>query len=266
MTDSLPLAGILFDVDLTLTNSQRQVSPAVQEALAALATRQLPIGVCTGRTYVSLQQTILPLFPAQSLHVVAGGSQLITKEGDVRWQQLLPAATVREITQLADQLGEMYYLATPQQGFGNARFIGRYQNLHHLIPPLRPVSELTTWAVPALVCVNVSPDFLAQLQRRTDITLKTSLSTQNFVSLDITPVGITKASGVQAWCQHLDISPAQVIGIGDSDNDREFLAAVGTAVAMGNSTPAVQALADEVIGDTDADGLAVYLQRVLKML
>lgn len=256
--------AVLFDVDMTLTTSQRQVSSATQAALLQLAKKGLALGVCTGRTYVSLIKTVLPSFPDDSLHIVAGGSQIVSKAGVVKWQQLLAEQTVKEIIQLADQTGEMYYLANTQFGYGNKQFIDAYENLHSLIPPLKDISELTDWQIPAIVCVNVSTVFQEKLEQRSDISLKTSVSTGNFVSLDITPKGVTKETGVRAWCSLLDIQPHQVIGVGDSDNDIEFLKAVGYSVAMGNSTETIKKTAHKTIGLTDNDGLAVYLDSLLK--
>ncbi len=257
-------SAILFDVDMTLTNSQREVSSATQTALATLAERGVKIGTCTGRTYVSLQKPILPFFPANSSHIVAGGAQIITKEGEVLWQRLLDENTVKEVVALADQMGEMYYLANTQQGYGNQRFIETYENLHSLIPPLRLISELQDWQIPAIVCVNVSDAFQQKLQERTDITLKTSVSTGNFVSLDITAKGVTKETGVREWCRLQNLEAHQVIGIGDSDNDVEFLQSVGYAVAMGNATEQIKKLAHKTINETDNDGVAVYLDGLLK--
>jgi len=257
-------SAILVDVDMTLTNSQREVSPNLQISLKQLSEKGVKLGVCTGRTYVSLLKPILPFFMDGSLHIVAGGSQIVSKEGEVKWQQLLPEQTVKDIIAMADLTGEMYYLANTKQGYGNQTFIETYENLHRLIPPLKLISELTDWQIPAIVCVNVSDAFLAELNKRTDITLKTSVSTGNFVSLDITPKGVTKENGVRAWCKLHQLEPHQVIGVGDSDNDVEFLKTVGFAVAMGNSTDQIKAVAHKTIGTTDEEGLAIYLDSLVK--
>jgi Cof subfamily protein (haloacid dehalogenase superfamily) len=257
-------SAVLLDVDMTLTNSQREVSEQLKSTLRLMSAQGMKVGVCTGRTYVSLVRPILPVFPDGSTHIVAGGSQIITKEGNVQWQHLLPENTVKEIVALADQTGEMYYLANTKQGYGNQRFIETYENLHSLIPPLKLITELRDWQIPAIVCVNVSQAFFTELQKRTDITMKTSVSTGNFVSLDITPKGVTKEVGVREWCRLHNLDTHQVIGVGDSDNDVEFLKTVGVAIAMGNSTEQIKSVAHKTIGHTDDNGLAVYLDGLVK--
>jgi Cof subfamily protein (haloacid dehalogenase superfamily) len=256
--------ALLFDVDLTLTNSKREVSGQLVERLKELAQRNLQIGVCTGRTYVALKETIFPYFPSEALHITAGGSQVVNGQGQIIWQSLLSEKTCHELNTLGQEHHQMYYIPTMESGYGTQTFLDKYQGLHNLIPPLKLLDELTEWTPPCMVFVNVSPEFLDILQQRTDITLKVSTSSLNFVSVDVTAKGVTKATGITEWGKAVGIEPSQVIGVGDSDNDVEFLDMVGYAVGMGNSTPQIKALADRVIGSTDEEGLAVYLDALLK--
>lgn len=257
-------AGILFDVDMTLTNSKREVTPDLSQALKELTAAGYMVGTCTGRAYVALKQPIMPLFPPEAAHITSGGSQVITTRGQIIWQALLPKDTCLELHRLGQQYNQMYYLPTLEHGYASQPFIQRYQGLHTLIPPLRPIEELQRWEASYMVFVNISPEFQSILSQRDDVTYKTSISTQQYISVDVTPKGIDKSSGVAEWCKHHDISPQQVIGVGDSNNDLEFLECVGFAVAMGNSTPEILKRAHRVIDHTDQNGLAVYLQQILK--
>ena len=55
------------------------------------------------------------------------------------------------------------------------------------------------------------------------------------------------------------IPAARVVAVGDQQNDVPMLAGAGLAVAMGNAIPAARDVADLVIGDHRADGLAKWL-------
>lgn len=79
--------------------------------------------------------------------------------------------------------------------------------------------------------------------------------------LDLTPVGITKAAGLEHVCAALDVDPADVLAIGDGRNDIEMLRWAGRGVAMGQAVPDVQAAADDVTGRVDGDGAAAELAR-----
>ena len=79
--------------------------------------------------------------------------------------------------------------------------------------------------------------------------------------LDLSPVGVTKASGLARVCEALDIQASDVLAIGDGRNDIEMLRWAGRGVAMGQSIEEVQQAADAVTADVQEDGVAVELGR-----
>ena len=64
--------------------------------------------------------------------------------------------------------------------------------------------------------------------------------------MDLSPVGVSKASGLQHVCDELGLSAADVLAIGDGRNDIEMLRWAGRGVAMGQSVDEVKAAADFV--------------------
>jgi HAD superfamily hydrolase (TIGR01484 family) len=74
--------------------------------------------------------------------------------------------------------------------------------------------------------------------------------------LDLSPVGVSKASGLQLVCDKLGVDAADVLAIGDGRNDIEMLRWAGRGVAMGQSIEDVRAAADHVTGTVYEDGAA----------
>jgi HAD superfamily hydrolase (TIGR01484 family) len=68
----------------------------------------------------------------------------------------------------------------------------------------------------------------------------------------VLPSDVNKASGLLKALQRLGLSPHNVVGIGDAENDQAFLSACGCAVAVDNALPAVKAKADFVVADHGA--------------
>ena len=64
--------------------------------------------------------------------------------------------------------------------------------------------------------------------------------------LDLSPVGVSKASGLQHVCDELGLAAADVLAIGDGRNDIEMLRWAGRGVAMGQAVEEVIAAADDV--------------------
>jgi Cof subfamily protein (haloacid dehalogenase superfamily) len=79
--------------------------------------------------------------------------------------------------------------------------------------------------------------------------------------LDLSPVGVHKASGLAEVCRRLDIDRADVLAIGDGRNDVEMLQWAGRGVAMGQAVEEVRAAADDVTASVHDDGVAEELGR-----
>ncbi len=79
--------------------------------------------------------------------------------------------------------------------------------------------------------------------------------------LDLSAVGVSKASGLQVVCDELGVDAADVLAIGDGRNDIEMLGWAGRGVAMGQSVEEVRAAADDVTGTVHEDGAAQELSR-----
>jgi Cof subfamily protein (haloacid dehalogenase superfamily) len=79
--------------------------------------------------------------------------------------------------------------------------------------------------------------------------------------LEISAEGVSKASGLAAYADDLGIDALDVVAFGDMPNDLPMLAWAGLGVAVANAHPEVLAVADEVTGSNDDDGVAQVLAR-----
>ena len=79
--------------------------------------------------------------------------------------------------------------------------------------------------------------------------------------LDLSPVGVSKASGLDLVCGELGVAQADVLAIGDGRNDIEMLRWAGRGVAMGQAVEEVIEAADATTETVYDDGAAVELRR-----
>ncbi len=75
-------------------------------------------------------------------------------------------------------------------------------------------------------------------------------------SVMILPAGVSKASGVDAALNALGVAYQQVVGIGDAENDIDFLAKCGLAVAVGNALLEVKERAQMITRAANGAGVA----------
>ena len=77
--------------------------------------------------------------------------------------------------------------------------------------------------------------------------------------LDLAPVGVDKASGLEHVADKLGVAAQDVLAIGDGRNDIEMLQWAGRGVAMGQAIEEVRAAADGVTSSVFEDGAAVEI-------
>jgi hydroxymethylpyrimidine pyrophosphatase-like HAD family hydrolase len=79
----------------------------------------------------------------------------------------------------------------------------------------------------------------------------------------VLPLGVDKATGLEAALAELRVPPAEVVGVGDAENDGVFLDRCGCAVAVANAVEALRARADLVTSRAFGAGVAELIDRLL---
>ena len=79
--------------------------------------------------------------------------------------------------------------------------------------------------------------------------------------VEVSPAGVTKATGLAEVAQRHGVTAADVVAFGDMPNDLEMLNWAGLGIAMGNAHPDVLAIAGEVGPHHHEDGVAQILER-----
>ena len=82
-------------------------------------------------------------------------------------------------------------------------------------------------------------------------------------SLEMTPKGVSKGTGLKKLAEYLKIDLYDVIAVGDADNDRSMLKTAGFSVAMGNALEDLKASVDAVTFDNDHNGVGKAIRKYL---
>jgi len=82
-------------------------------------------------------------------------------------------------------------------------------------------------------------------------------------SVMVLPAGVNKASGLRHALAELGLDPSSVVGIGDAENDCDFLSACGCAVAVANALQSVKSSVHVVTTGAHGAGLTEIIDRML---
>ena len=79
---------------------------------------------------------------------------------------------------------------------------------------------------------------------------------------EISAENVDKWYAIEYLISKLNIKKEEVITIGDNINDKKMIQEAGLGVAMGQSTPAIKEIADEITTSNEEDGVATFLEKL----
>ncbi len=259
---SLAKSGVLIDVDGTLINANREITPRTAQAIKTAFDHKIQLGLCTGRQFAQLARYVMSYFAPTALHVVSGGGQIVTSLGGVLWSKNLSSDVVFTLCQAANKYGCGFGFGVGAMYYTNEPLLKRFGNDLWKIET-SDTTGLKDWSASLLVITPTNPEMLAVLAQTPGLEVKYMIDRNHQPYADVTAAGVNKGVAVKVWAQLQGLELENCIGLGDSDNDQEFLTAVGWGVAMGNANDRIKAIADQVIGRADEEGVALFLEQLI---
>jgi Cof subfamily protein (haloacid dehalogenase superfamily) len=111
---------------------------------------------------------------------------------------------------------------------------------------------------------ELTPDGFLTLARTAAGELASFTRSSPTALLEVSGLGVSKASTLALCCAQRGISADEVVAFGDMPNDVEMLTWAGTSYAMGNAHPDVIAAASGRTVANNEDGVAVVIEQILK--
>lgn len=270
MIDACPDSAVLFfDVDGTLTSfdpddmtdkdfNAIHPSKAVVDAFGRLRNAGHQAFICTGRPLWLVADGLRALNPAG---IVAMAGATLEVEGRVVHEDCFDEDIVEEFARritvaggeaLFETNGATYSLEPV--GVEQSFLLGA--GVVHGVDQMRVDGRLRV----GKVCINAC-DLARVANDDGFIDREFELCNTGGQNRELSPKGIDKGLGVARALEYLGrTGNARTFGFGDSGNDLGMLAAVETAVAMGNAMPEVKAVADYVTDDVAHDGTVTAMQ------
>ena len=270
MIDACPESAVLFfDVDGTLTSfdpddmtdkdfNAIHPSKSVVDAFGRLRNAGHRAFICTGRPLWLIADGLRALNPAG---IVAMAGAVLEVEGRVVHEDCFDEDIVEELARRVVDAGiEVFFesnaatFALEPVGVERSSLIGT--SVVHSAEEMRIDGSLRV----GKVCLNV-PSLARVANDDGFIDREFELCNTGGQNRELSPKGIDKGVGVARALEYLGrTGNALTFGFGDSGNDLGMLAAVETAVAMGNAMPEVKAVADYVTDDVAHDGTVTAMQ------
>ena len=273
MADELAFDLGAFDLDGTVLRRNLRITRKTVSALQDLRERGMRLVVATGRRFEDAREHAGRLgFTDDDPVICYGGSMVRTIEGETLLHRKLPRALGVEVLEWADSRNLHARI------FVDGRIITSPDTpaaLEHLRgypePDVSIVDSPADWLRDGgeeptkLVIVDFPDDiggWLEEAQKTFSGRLFVTRSLPHYV--EVGGLEGTKSKALGFLCGRWGIERERVLAFGDADNDIDMLRFAGHGVAVGGMTGEVREAADEVVPGVDEDGVAGYVERLLK--
>lgn len=262
---------LVLDLDGTLTNRDKIITPKTKLALMDLLERGKQIVLASGRpTY-----GVMPL--ARELQLDAyggyilsfnGGTILNCKTGETMFSRSLPIESNKKIIDLAEEHGvniltyEDDSIITPDASCPYAEKESAVNRLE--LKEVKNIKNYLDFEVPKFMMLD-DGDYLSMVEGKVKAALGKHFSVYRSEPyfLEILPRGIDKAQSLERLLGESGLTKDQMIACGDGYNDLSMIRYAGLGVAMDNAVLPVRKAAGYITLSNNEDGIAHVIEKFM---
>lgn len=272
MTDTTPKKNIqliVVDVDHTLLDNKSKLSKRNEQALKTAIERGVKVMLATGKNFDSCKPFVQQL-GLDTPGIYTQGLTIYNADGTLRHQQTLDPNIARRVITYAEERG--FAVVAYAGGRLITRTLSPYVlELHTRWKETKPEAvgplQNQLYNTPFNKLVLVSPGDPSKIKA-----LRWQLNTQLNGSarlmsggvphmLEVLPPGASKGTALRAILKEMVIDPANVLAIGDGENDVEMIQLAGVGVAVANAEQTLKDAADHITLSNEENGVAEAVER-----
>ncbi len=265
---------ITLDLDGTLTNSEKKITPPTKNALIEIQKAGKQVILASGRPTTG----VLPLAKELELdrfggYVLSfnGGRIMNCKTGEIIYQKVLPADVLLPITEasrsypvdiLTYDMEHIYCIQAEETPNEYTMLESRINSI-----PVVPVNDFSGISFPVnKILISGEPEYTEELETLLKKQFRSRLNiyrSEPFF-LEIMPANIDKAYSLQKLLNNIGRSANEMICCGDGFNDLTMLEFAGLGVAMANAQPILLERADFITKSNDEDGILHVIDHFMR--
>ena len=261
---------ITIDIDDTLVNTAKQVTPRVKAALQEAIAQGVKVVLTTGRPLPGVQEYLDELglnHQDDQYAITYNGGVVQTTNGEELGGKELAYSDYLRLREVADELGAYLQVETIDAAYTSAKEINYWASRENFLikMPLiiKPVDEMDPndhyvkfMFIGDEADIDSWRDALPADVKDAYYIVKSTPQHLEFMHKDA-----TKGSGLLTLVAKLGIDQSETMALGDQQNDITMIEAAGLGVAMGNAVPEVKAVADVETTTQNTDGVGVAVEK-----
>ncbi len=269
--------AILLDIDGTLVNTKRLLTPKTKEALLACERQGMLLVLASGRPTSGLLHLAkeLKMNEYGGLLVSFNGAMVIdAKTKEVLFEKVIALEVCQAVLEHLKQFRVYPMIDRDEYMFvnhvygcevdvhGTRKNIVQYEakGNDYLLCEIEDLAKFCTFPLHKILTAG-DPDYLKEHAAQMEEPFKERLNcsfTAPFY-FEFMPKNVNKKEAIEFVLEDFHISKEDIIAFGDAQNDQEMIEMAGLGIAMGNAAPSLKEKADFVTKSNDEDGIAYAL-------
>lgn len=269
---------IAIDLDGTLLNDNKEISPENQAALQAAVDHGIKIVISTGRSLQGVEAYLdkLPQAHGDEFIILNNGATTL----------LLPELKMLQAHFLSDEIKEAAYnysQAFLDRGLQLTAFdIDHYYliDAHKPSPAVLLESQILSMPIQYMdkiayqeakllkLVILGETEMVSQYMELMPAKLRDEANVLRSLNIltEFLPQGVSKGQALKELSQILGLETHQVMAIGDERNDIAMLNFAGYGVAMANAHPDLKSMADDHTASNNNHGVAEIIHKILSFV
>ena len=284
---------VTVDLDGTLLNSYGEVTENTKEKIKKTQEKGVEIMIASGRPIDSIK-TIAEEINSKKYFIAGNGAIIydIQKE-KIIYEKYIPRQKIIEIAKICEENNISYNIYTEKNIITQDL---KYNVLYYYKENLKKDANKITSIIkvdsileyvknePNIKCIKITvcdenQTIFKSIVRRLraieniDVMDVSHMSRKVFKQgtedieigyfyTEISSTQVNKWQAIKYLLPILQIKPEEVIGIGDNINDKEMIENAGLGVCMGQSTPVIKEISDEITDSNTEEGVANVLEKI----
>ncbi|MBQ8802405.1 MAG: HAD family phosphatase [Tyzzerella sp.] len=263
---------LVLDLDGTLTNSEKKITPPTREALIEIQKAGKKVVLASGRPTPGITPLadILKLDEFGSYILAFNGARIINcRTGEIIYDKTFPNNAIPEVIGITKQFDVNVITYTDKEILSNSK-PNQYTEIESRITgmPIVPVDDFVKaidFPINKLL-VTGEPASIGRIENLLKKKFNKFLGiyqSQPFF-LEVVPQNIDKAQSLQKLLNSIGLTADQMICCGDGHNDLSMIEYAGLGVAMANAEPLVKEKADYITKSNDEDGVLYVINQFMR--
>ncbi len=262
---------LVLDIDGTLTNSKKEITPATKQAIWDILEQGHKVILASGRPTPGMRRY------EQELELKRYGGYLLSFNG-ARIVECGTGETVYQRVISSERAAELYDFALENNcglityekedvisAFEPDEYVQLESRINGMdVRVVENFRDYVTFDVNKFLLtapVERAPELEKKLQEKYQDTLSIYRSEPFFI--EVMPQNVDKAASLEHMLESIGHTKEDAICCGDGFNDISMIRYAGVGVAMGNAQPAVKEAADYITATNDEDGLVEVIDKFI---